>query len=767
MLMLIFYGILLSLAVGRVLVTPDEKGLCECDYFKIDITDECPKTSMGFDWEVLGEELYKVRALTFAGSRGREHRIRQLSAILNTATTPFHLGFECPLATASLYWSLAQDMAAEGRMRRAQALLLMGFIFTRDKGFNECTPWPVQGWDMLLSALHARQYVESAEAPSQLPDVPTYRDGTSKIAIVSICGYAANETVRVLSEENHALYAQLHGYALYQFGGPEDIYPNMNANMSIEGRKPFFWKVNAVRNVMDLEGSERPDWVMWMDCDAFYMDPERSIDSVIRMYAYNTSHPTEKGVEELKVHQGDSEIAQALKWTLYPDLQVGGETLEGGPEVELLIAVDSTGINNGVWMIRNSEWSKNFLSRWWNSGILEGAGKDHNCSDQSTMQHELLYDGSTRQLLDYEGARGWDRLDGPMWPREVRVVRQEYMQSFHEATAQSVLSREYQDGDFIRHHPGCHYYKLPCQVEGSMLPRDGSCRAVGDSVAMTISLERSYAGSSQWLYAEASDIFKEKLQRLITSHVSHKHGGIALVVGCGDGIGRAIIERLAEDPGIATVVAVRRNRAKLDELLGQIGNHKIHGLPADARLEEEVVRLFDVGRGTETERRFGPITLCVHNIGANVSFTVEETTARVYRKVWEMACLSAFYTARECAKRMGQRGEGTLVITSATASVRGKAGYSAFAGALHAKRALAQSLTCELGPKGVHVAHVVVDGPVDTPWVRCQLASEDDIAKLIPPRTIAETIVFLHNQTPGGWSNEVDLRGASMSPWWS
>ncbi|KAF4738421.1 hypothetical protein FOZ62_021278 [Perkinsus olseni] len=728
MLMLIFYGTLLSLAVGRVLLTPDEKGLCECDYFKIDITDECPKTSMGFDWEVLGEELYKVRALTFAGSRGREHRIRQLSAILNTATTPFHLGFECPLATASLYWSLAQDMAAEGRMRRAQALLIMGFIFTRDKGFHECTPWPVQGWDMLLGALHARQYVESAEAPSQLPDVPTHRDSTSKFAIVSICGYAANETVRVLSEENHALYAQLHGYALYQFGGPEDIYTSVNANMSIEGRKPFFWKVNAVRNVMDLEGSERPDWIMWMDCDAFYMDPERSIDSVIRMYAYNTSHPAEKGVEELRIHQGDSEIAQALKWALYPHLQDGGENLEGGPAVELLIAVDSTGVNNGVWMIRNSEWSKNFLSRWWNSGILEGAGKDHNCSDQSTMQYELLYDGSTRQLLDYEGAREWDRLDGPMWPREVRVVRQEHMQSFHEATAQSVLSREYQDGDFVRHHPGCHYYKLPCQ----------------------------------WLYAEASDIFKEKLQRLITSHVSHKQGGIALVVGCGDGIGRAIIERLAEDPGIAKVVAVRRNRAKLDELLGQIENHKIHGLPADARFEEEVVRLFD-----ETERRFGPIDLCVHNIGANVSFTVEETTARVYRKVWEMAGLSAFYTARECAKRMGQRGEGTLVITSATASVRGKAGYSAFAGALHAKRALAQSLTCELGPKGVHVAHVVVDGPVDTPWVRDQLASEDDIAKLIPPRTIAETIVFLHNQSPGGWSNEVDLRGASMSPWWS
>ncbi|KAF4662523.1 alpha-1,6-mannosyltransferase [Perkinsus chesapeaki] len=311
-------------------------------------------------------------------------------------------------------------MALEGRMRRAQALLLMGFIFTRDGGFNECTlhvmryrtkhrtqgtPWPIQGWDMLLGAFHARQFVEGADTSSQLADIRGYREPGMKIAIVSICGYAANETVRVLSEENHALYSQIHGYTLHQFTGPEDIYPNTESNMSIHGRKPFFWKVNAVRNVMDSE--DRPDWVMWMDCDAFYMDPLRTIDSVIRMDR-----------EELKVSEADNELTRTLKHIIHPQLQSQrGESIHL-PEVELLIAVDSTGINNGVWMMRNSEWSKSFLTRWWQSSILQGAGREHNCSDQSTMQYELLYDRSTRQLLDSEGSEEWDRLDGPMWPPE-------------------------------------------------------------------------------------------------------------------------------------------------------------------------------------------------------------------------------------------------------------------------------------------------------------------------------------------------------------
>ena len=131
-------------------------------------------------------------------------------------------------------------------------------------------------------------------------------------------------------------------------------------------------------------------------------------------------------------------------------------------EIDLLLAVDSTGINNGVWLMRNSDWSRPFLDDWWHSDILQGKGAAHNCSDQSTMQHELLMKNAVTDLASDEG-EAWDAIDGPIWPAQVRIVPQEYLQSFHQATAQSVLSREYTEGDFIKHHPGCHYYKAPCQ----------------------------------------------------------------------------------------------------------------------------------------------------------------------------------------------------------------------------------------------------------------------------------------------------------------
>ena len=108
----------------------------------------------------------------------------------------------------------------------------------------------------------------------------------------------------------------------------------------------------------------------------------------------------------------------------------------------------------------------------------------------------------------------------------------------------------------------------------------------------------------------------------------------------------------------------------------------------------------------------------MHNIGANVNFSVLDTTSRVYFKVWEMCAMSAFLVGREVAQRMLARNRGTIMFTGATASTRGAAGFSAFSGAMHAKRSLSQSMARELGPLGIHVAHVVIDGPIDTPWVR-------------------------------------------------
>ncbi len=178
----------------------------------------------------------------------------------------------------------------------------------------------------------------------------------------------------------------------------------------------------------------------------------------------------------------------------------------------------------------------------------------------------------------------------------------------------------------------------------------------------------------------------------------------------------------------------------------------------DARVEADVAALIE-----RIEREIGAIEVLVFNIGANVRFPIVETTTQVYSKVWEMACLAGFLTSREAARAMIPRGRGTILFTGATASLRGGSGYSAFAGAKHALRALAQSLARELGPKGVHVAHVVIDGAIDGAFIRGlvpdaaeKLAREEILA----PAEIARNYVWLHRQGRSAWTFEMDLR-----PW--
>jgi NAD(P)-dependent dehydrogenase (short-subunit alcohol dehydrogenase family) len=158
-----------------------------------------------------------------------------------------------------------------------------------------------------------------------------------------------------------------------------------------------------------------------------------------------------------------------------------------------------------------------------------------------------------------------------------------------------------------------------------------------------------------------------------------------------------------------------------------------------------------------------PLEVVVFNIGANVRFSVTDTTERVYRKVWEMGALAGFLVGREAARAMVPRGRGTIIFTGATASLRGGAGYAAFAGAKHALRALAQSLAREVGPQGIHVAHVVIDGAIDTAFIaenfpqRYALKDKDGI---LDPEHIAETYWQLHCQPRSAWTQEMDLR-----PW--
>ena len=233
---------------------------------------------------------------------------------------------------------------------------------------------------------------------------------------------------------------------------------------------------------------------------------------------------------------------------------------------------------------------------------------------------------------------------------------------------------------------------------------------------------------------------------------------VALVIGAGDSTGGAIAKRFAA--GGLTACVTRREADKLEPLLASIraAGGAAHGFGSDARKEDDVIALVD-----RIEREVGPIEVLVFNIGANVPCSILDETARKYFKIWEMACLGGFLNAREVARRMVVRGHGTIIFTGATASLRGSAHFAAFAGAKHALRALAQSMSRELGPRNIHVAHVVVDGAIDTEFIRSNFPDKyatkaDD--GILNPDHIADNYWHLHTQPRDAWTFELDLR-----PW--
>ncbi|MFV3414804.1 SDR family oxidoreductase [Pseudomonas nitroreducens] len=233
---------------------------------------------------------------------------------------------------------------------------------------------------------------------------------------------------------------------------------------------------------------------------------------------------------------------------------------------------------------------------------------------------------------------------------------------------------------------------------------------------------------------------------------------VVLVIGAGDATGGAIARRFAREGYVACVT--RRSADKLQPLVEQIRAEggEAYGYASDARKEEAVVELVET-----IERDIGPIEAFVFNIGANVPCSILEETARKYFKIWEMACFSGFLTGREVAKRMVTRQRGTLLFTGATAGLRGASGFAAFAGAKHGIRALAQSMARELGPMGLHVAHVVVDGAIDTEFIRenfPQKYAQKDQDGILDPEHIADSYWYLHSQPRDAWTFELDLR-----PW--
>lgn len=232
------------------------------------------------------------------------------------------------------------------------------------------------------------------------------------------------------------------------------------------------------------------------------------------------------------------------------------------------------------------------------------------------------------------------------------------------------------------------------------------------------------------------------------------------VIGAGDFIGGAISKRFAREG--FTVFAGRRNGDKPAPLVEEIeaGGGRIVARSLDARKEDEIAAFL----GDADRHR--PLELCIFNIGANVNVPLTETTERVFRKVWEMACYAGFLAGREAARLMLPRGRGAIFFTGATASLRGGVGFAAFSAAKFGLRAVAQSAARELGPSNIHVAHLVIDSGVDTAWVRERIRAREgdgalanlDPNRLMQPGSVAETYWQLYQQPRDAWTFELDIR---------
>lgn len=234
----------------------------------------------------------------------------------------------------------------------------------------------------------------------------------------------------------------------------------------------------------------------------------------------------------------------------------------------------------------------------------------------------------------------------------------------------------------------------------------------------------------------------------------------AAIIGAGDYIGSAIARKFAAEG--FSIFAGRRNGDKLAPLVTQIeaDGGRINARSLDARREDEVTAFLAAADA------HAPLEVCIFNVGANVNFPLTETTERVFRKVWEMACYAGFLAGRESARLMLPRGGGAIFFTGATASLRGGFGYAAFAAAKFGLRAVAQSAARELGPQNIHVAHLVIDSGVDTEWVRGRIREREgeDVARdlapgrLMRPEAIADAYWQLYCQPRDAWSSEIEIR---------
>ncbi|MEE8500283.1 MAG: SDR family NAD(P)-dependent oxidoreductase [Kiloniellales bacterium] len=222
---------------------------------------------------------------------------------------------------------------------------------------------------------------------------------------------------------------------------------------------------------------------------------------------------------------------------------------------------------------------------------------------------------------------------------------------------------------------------------------------------------------------------------------------VAVVVGAGPGLGSALARRFAA-AGMAVAVARRR----VDELAGLAEETGGRAYACDATDGNSVEALFD-----SVEHDLGTPALVAYNAGAYQRGGILEISAEDFERCWRIGCLGGFHVGQAAARRMVPTGQGTILFTGATASLRGSAGFMNLAMPKFGLRAVAQSMARELGPQGVHVAHVIIDGQIagERPGYRPEERGEDAV---LAPSAIAEAYWQLHAQPRSAWTHELDLR---------
>ena len=227
---------------------------------------------------------------------------------------------------------------------------------------------------------------------------------------------------------------------------------------------------------------------------------------------------------------------------------------------------------------------------------------------------------------------------------------------------------------------------------------------------------------------------------------------IAVVVGVGPGLGWALTKRFAE-AGMQ-VIAAAREPSKLGLLVDADAKLGVRLEACDVAQPQEVARLFET-----VEKNLGQPSLVVFNAGVYEPGGILEIKPEAFERCWRVGCFGGFLVGQAAARAMMAAGAGTIIFTGATASLRGSAGFANLAAPKFGLRAIAQSMARELGSKGIHVAHVIVDGQIESERSR-PLLSQRGPMSLLPPGAIAETYYQLHRQPRGAWTHELDVR-----PW--